>query len=244
MPLRILHRLTLPATATASATATGRLAAEAVAARSLPGCREAEAYRSLSSPDQVAVVQLWEDEDAHDAYAAAVADGAVASLPAELASRDEAGTEAYAHEYAAPVEGVWTAASQSAGRRIVWPARGAVRIVIQSCFADPDAEAPGLLANEAETRREPGCLEFAWMRGVEDPRHILLLELWESQRIYDQHWLLRRRSGSGGPARVRAERTFGSNGAEFYRQQEFRLLYDRWLPRAEDAWSTTVDWPA
>lgn len=240
MPLRILHRLTLPT----SADTDERLAAEAAATRALPGCREAEAYRGLSSPDEVAVVQLWEDEDAHDAYAAAVAAGTCASLPAELAVRDEAVTEAYPHEYAAPADGVWTAGSQGAGRRIVWPARGAVRIVIQSCFADVDAEAPGLLANEAETRREPGCREFAWLRGVDDPRHILLLELWESQRSYDQHWILRRRTGSGGPARQRAERAHGSNGAEFYRRQEFRLLYGRWLPRDDDAWSTTVDWPA
>lgn len=238
MTLRILHRLTLPASADE------RLAAEAGATRDLPGCREAEAYRSLGSPDEVAVVQLWEDEAAHDAYAAAVAVGTRTALPADLAAGDEARTEAYAHEYATPVEGVWTATSQGAGRRIAWPARGPVRIVIQSCFADTAAETPGLLANERETQREPGCLEFRWMRGVEDPRHILLLELWASQRIYDQHWILRRRTAGSGPARQRAERAHGTSGAEFYRQQEFRLLYGRWLPRDEDAWSTTVDWPS
>lgn len=238
MALRILHRLTLPASADE------RLAAEARATRELPGCLEAEAYRSLRVPTEVAVVQLWAEESAHDAYAAEVADAVVPSLVADLAGRDEARTEAYAHEYFAPVEGVWAAASQGAERRIVWPARGPVRILIQSCFADPEAEAPALAANELETLREPGCEEFAWMRGVEDPRHILLLERWTSQRIYDQHWVLRRRTGSGGPARVRAERSLGSNGAEFYRHQEFRLLYGRWLPADEDAWPTTVDWPA
>nr|WP_301539755.1 antibiotic biosynthesis monooxygenase [Nocardioides sp. zg-DK7169] len=220
------------------------MAEEARLVRTLPGCREAEAYRSLRDPLEVAVVQLWQDESAHDAYAADVAAATVPSLVAELAARDEVRTEAYTHEYFSPADGVWTAASQGAARRIVWPARGPVRIVIQSCFADPEGEAPALLANERETLREPGCEEFAWMRGVEDARHILLLERWSSQRIYDQHWVLRRRTASGGPARVRAERTHGTNGAEFYRHQQFRLLYGRWLPADPDDFPTTVDWPA
>lgn len=238
MAIRILHRLTLPDAADE------RLAAEDSALRELPGCLQAESYRSLRSPAAVAVLRLWEDEAAHDAYAAAVADGTVASLAAELAGRDEASGEAYRHEYFAPVDGVWTAESQGAGRRIVWPAGEAVRILIQTCFPDTEREAPALLANEHETLREPGCLEFTWMRGVEDQRHILLLELWASQRLYDQHWVLRQRTASGGQASRRIERTRGSNGLEFYRHQEFRLLYGRWLPADERSWSTTVDWPA
>ena len=238
MAIRILHRLTLPLSAD------DRLTEEARLVRALPGCREAEAYRSLRDPHEVAVVQLWEEESAHDAYAADVADATTPSLVAELAARDEVRTEAYAHEYFSPVDGVWTAASQGAERRIVWPARGPVRIIIQSCFADPEGEAPALLDNEQETLREAGCEEFAWMRGIEDTRHILLLERWTDQRLYDQHWVLRRRTASGGPARKRAERSLGTNGAEFYRHQEFRLLYGRWLPTDPEAYPTTVDWPA
>ena len=238
MPLRILHRALLPTSADE------RLATESAAARTVPGCLEADVYRSLDDPAEIAAVELWQDEAAYGAHMAALADGSRTSLLVELAARDEARTEAYAHEYAALVDGVWTTSSRTPGGPIAWPARGAVRIVIQSCFADVDAEAPGLLANERETRREPGCEEFTWMRGVEDTRHILLLELWGSQRLYDQHWTLRRRTGSAGAARIRAERSHGTGGAEFYRQEELRLLYDRWLPRDPQAWSTTVDWSA
>lgn len=238
MAIRVLHRFSLPSDEN------DRLIADAQAARGMRGCLEAEAYRGVRNPEDVAVIQLWADEASHDAHAAAVAARVVPSLAVELAECDRAVTEAYAHEYSTPVDGVWTAASRGEGHRIVWPARGPVRIIIQSCFADPDTEAPGLVVNEQETRREPGCLEFAWMRGVEHRTHILLTELWSSQRIYDQHWALRRSTGSSGPARQRAERALGRNGAEFYRHQDFRLLYGRWLPRDAEAWSTTVEWPA
>lgn len=236
--IRILHRLALPGTADA------RLADEAEALRTLPGCLEAEAYRSLRAPDQVAVVQLWSDQTAVDGHVAALATGERRCLAAEHAGRDESVDEIYPHQYFAPVEGVWTATGRTATNRVAWPAGGPVRIVIQSCFEDPAAEAPGLLANEEETLREAGCEEFGWFLGIGDPRHVLLLEHWRSQRLYDQHWNLRLRTGSTGAPRRRAERSHGSNGAEFYRRQRFRLMYDRWLPADEDTWSTTVDWPA
>lgn len=234
MALRILHRFAHP-------TGPGpdtRLASEAATLRGLDGCREAEAYRGLRDPEQVAVVQLWEDEGAYAAHLVA----GPTTLPVELAARDEARTEIYPQEYFAPVDGVWTAESQQGERRIVWPARGAVRIVIQTCLADTAAERPALVANELETRREPGCSEFAWMSSVEVPGQVLLLETWASQRLYDEHWVLRRRTGSA-PARQRGERSHGTDGAEFYRQQEFRLLYDRWLPAEPSTASTTVLWP-
>lgn len=235
MALRILHQFIRPTGVDADAL----LASEAATLRGLDGCREAEAYRGLRDPEQVAVVQLWEDEDAYAAHLTA----GPATLPVVLAARDEGSTEIYSHGYFAPVDGVWTAESQQGDRRVVWPARGEVRIVIQTCLADTAAERPALVANELETLREPGCREFAWMSSVEVPGHVLLLETWASQRIYDQHWVLRRRTGSA-PARQRGERIHGTDGAEFYRRQEFRLLYGHWLPAEPDAASTTVLWPS
>lgn len=236
--IRILHRLSLPGTADA------RLAEESEVLRSLPGCLEAEAYRSLRVPDDVAVVQLWRDQPTFDAHVTALATGERRCLAAEFAGRDASVDEIYRHQYFTPVDGVWTAAGREATSRVSWPAGGPIRIVIQSCFENPQAEAASLLANEEETLREPGCKEFGWFCGIEDPRHVLLLEHWRSQRLYDQHWNLRLRTGSTGASRRRAERSTGSNGAEFYRRQPFRLLYDRWVPADEDAWSTTVDWSA
>ncbi|MFC6695417.1 antibiotic biosynthesis monooxygenase [Nocardioides daphniae] len=84
MHLRILQRFHLPTSEHP------RLVAEARATRALPGCLESEAYGGLRTPEEVAAVQLWESEPAHDAYAAAVAAGELASLPAELAVADRA----------------------------------------------------------------------------------------------------------------------------------------------------------
>lgn len=236
--IRVLHRLALPDTADE------RLADEAEVLRGLPGCLEAEAYRSLRVPEEVAVVHLWSDESALDAHVAALATGERRCLATEHAGQDGSVAEIYPHRYFAPVDGVWTATGRDATSRVVWPAGGPVRIVIQSCFEDPEAEAASLLANEEETLREPGCEEYGWFHGIGDHRHVLLLEHWRSQRLYDQHWNLRLRTGSTGAPRRRAERSHGRNGAEFYRRQPFRLLYDRWLPADEDTWSTTVDWSA
>lgn len=235
--LRILHQFRAPASAD------DRLTAEAATTRGLPGCQEAEAYRGLSEPERVAMVQLWDDEDAYASYLTAVMAAELDSLPIELAGRDQAQTEAYPHTYFAPVDQVWTAQGQDVSRRIVWPARGPVRIVIQSCFANTAAEAPELLDNERKTRREPGCTDYAWLHGIDDNRHILLLESWADQRLYDQHWILRCRTRGTNSARQRAERAYGTNGAEFYRQDELRWHYDRWLPTDDNAWSNTVAWP-
>lgn len=239
MHLRILHRFELPETEHA------RLVAESRAVRELPGCLESEAYRGIREPHQVAVVQLWESEEAHDAYAAAVADGHVASLPAELAAGDRARTELYRHEYTGLADGAWTADSQVGGRRVVWPSQGApIRILIQSCYADVDGETPALMRNEHATLRELGCEEFAWMRGLDDERHVLLIELWSRPELYDQHWSLRQRTKGAAPARVRAERSFGAGGAEFYRAADFQLQYGHWLPAHQSEWASAVVWPA
>ena len=235
MALRILHRFDFPT----DPESTRQLVDYAQGARGTEACLEAEAYRGLRQDTDVAIVELWRDEEAYAAHLAATPD----ALPLVLAREDRASTEIYAHEYVAPVEGVWTAASRPTTRAIAWPARGEVRIAIQTTIADPEHERPALIANELETLREPGCLEFAWMRGIENPQHILLVEAWASQRIYDQHWILRRRTASA-PPRQPGERTLGTNGAEFYRREQFRLLYGLWVPADETAWSCTVDWPA
>lgn len=237
--LRVLHRFTVPETNDE------RLVAECHATRQYAGCLEAEAYRAVGSPTTVAVVELWEDEHAYGAYWSATLLHTDAPLSLELARTDSSETEFYRQQHFRPENGIWQARdADTAVRPVVWPARGPIRILIQSCFLDTAEEREWIARNDAETQREPGCLEFRWMRGIEDPRHVLLAELWESQQIYDRHWALRLATGSGGnPNRVRTERSFGTNGAEFYRLQEFRHHYDRWLPRNASDWSSTIEWP-
>lgn len=238
--LRVLHRFTMPDTAD------DRLVAECRTTRTHAGCLEAEAYRAVGSPTAVAVTELWQDERAYGTYWRASLTTGDTLLTLDLARTDSADTEFYRQQHFRPDNGIWRVRnSEVEPHPIAWPARGPVRILIQSCFLDTDEEREWTARNDAETQREPGCLEFRWMRGIEDPRHVLLAELWESQQIYDRHWALRLATGSGGnPDRVRAERTFGTNGAEFYRLQEFRHHYDRWLPRHAPEWSSTIEWPS
>lgn len=232
--IRIVHTLSLPGTETQ------RLTEEVRTLRDMPGCLEAEAYASLSSPEDVTVVELWGDEESFAVVQTKRA--RPLGLMDELASVDEVRTEIYQHQRFASADGRWSPEGGT-GSVVHWPAAGGVRIVIQSCFVSPGEEGRSLLFNEAGTRREPGCLEYAWKVSIEEPTHVLLTELWADQQLYDRHWALRGRSGETGKPRRRAERKFGSNGAEFYRHHEFRRLYDRWLPADATTWSTTVDWP-
>lgn len=236
MTLRVVHRLRLPDADAA------QLVTEIRELRGRRGCAEAEAYSFLSAPEEIAVVELWDDEEAFDAARGSRADGPT-DLLHDLATTDSVRTEIYRHSPFAVTDGRWVPTLEDRTATVQWPAAGAVRIVIQSCFADPEEERPSLMENEAETRREPGCLEYGWMTSLDEPTHVLLIELWEDQLLYDRHWALRARSGQLGRPRRRAERRHGSNGAEFYRMQRFRHLYGRWLPADPRDWSTSVDWP-
>lgn len=125
-----------------------------------------------------------------------------------------------------------------------WPAISPVRILVTASLADIDELAPALKVEIAQTRREPGCVEYAFYRSVEFPAHLAVLELWQDQGVYDAHWQLRMKTGrAGAGGGENAPREHGSNGFEFYRQQTFMHLYDRWLPTAEINWSETIAWP-
>ncbi len=228
----------------------GHHTARVAAVRARPGVREAEAYAALDGSGRLAVVELWDDEAAFDSH---VRDARVATTDAVLLARHAAGVaatpaEIYRHQ---PFRNdrVWVAGESApddgaAPPAIAWPARGAVRIVLQLCLVATDELVAALADDEAATRLEPGCRQYGWFRSVETPGHVLLLELWDDQQTYDHHWHLRLKTGPQAIPMTFAERTRGSNGIEFYRHQPFTFLYDRWLPADQQQWSETVVWPA
>lgn len=236
MAVRVIHRFP------AGTADVGSLISYAKQARDEPGCLESECYRGLAGEPVTALIELWEDESAYArSWGSAVRTGR-ADLLLGHGHRPE--SEFYPQQYFQPDNGAWVADGQArdAGR-IFWPAAGPVRLAIQTAMPDVDAIAPGLQANAAETRREPGCVAFEWLRGAEFDHHALLLELWQSQAVYDAHWALRLKTSPPGPPPPPAQRLHGTNGTEIYRHHLFTHLYDRWLPADPARWSAAVIWP-
>lgn len=225
----------------------------AARSRAAQGCTEAAVFRAVDAPERVVVLELWSDEAAYAANWAAVREEKTtrALLSAPAPGDAAAGSEFYRHARFDRADGVWVPEGRGEEPRTIrWPSSGAVRAISLSS-SDPADHGPwpGSPEAAAETRREPGCLQFRAYRGLEHPQDIVLLELWTDQIRYDLHWRLRleaRASGTvaGGGNRSGVPRGIGANGMEFYHHRSFVHLYDRWAPEESDAWSQTVVWPA
>lgn len=225
------------------------LIAALASTRGVEGCMQAEAYRAVDDDENVVVLELWQDQQVYASHWSSVlADGTALLL--EQANRPGCSPSEFYRYQTYQWRGRWTATSlPDSGQRIFWPNRGAVRIAIQITVADGEAVKPRFADDAAATRREPGCLAFDWMQSLEWPHHYLLNELWTDQAIYDAHIGMRvkvaeaRGETYGTGARPPAPpREHGTNGLEFYRQQPFRHLYDRWQPDDVTRWSETVVW--
>ena len=246
--LRVLHEFDDP-------TVLGPLGAELASVRDEPGCASAEAYASLvAGEDFYALTMVWQDEAAYDAFWSRALAGSYPTLLGLVAGAagddpldDRAATEFYRQEAFAVRGGRWVPeAADETARRIFWPAAGPVRIIIQYAVDGSDAMYAAIDAEVAETRREEGCLEYAWLENVELPDHLLLLELWADQVVYDRHDALRGATAEfrGPTLRTPIEPTRGPVSREFYRHQEFRHHYDRWMPEDPAAYAQAVVWPA
>ncbi|GAB7008005.1 hypothetical protein JCM18899A_54840 [Nocardioides sp. AN3] len=209
------------------------------------GASEAEAYAAVNDDGLFALVEVWPSQAQYaEHWASAVANPKEDWLLGQLhdAANDMSPSEFYMVEPFGP-GAAWTATAIGAQKSaIVWPGRGAVRVVLQIGLTDSAQLRANLVADQMLTRREPGCLQYQWLRSVDVAEHFLLLELWENQFVYDKHWSLRTKTGSAGGEMPMVERKRGTGGIEFYRQQEFTHLYDRWLPADVRSWSETVVW--
>lgn len=244
--LRVVHQFTGAAGLGADATAYAK------ASREFAGVVESEAFVALDGPDRIALVQLWESQQSFSTFWNDVVkntkDGNFVfsqigkALPVD-------GTEFYIQQAFIPAR-IWKSTEfAEVEPAIIWPANGGVRVVVQMASPDPSGARAGFEVDQELTRRESGCGEYNWMQSTEFEQDFLLLETWESQFIYDNHWNMRiktreRAAGGadGGNPPPRAERGHGAGGIEFYRQQVFHHLYDRWLPTDPAKWSETVIW--
>jgi quinol monooxygenase YgiN len=187
---------------------------------------------------------VWDSENAFSAWWATGDSGGLPELK-RLVEAPAAVNEFYRQDAYGMVDGLWLYAdADESVRRIVWPARGAVRIVIQYAI-EPNPEAYERIAVEvADTRREAGCAFYDWLVNVELPDHLALVELWTDQVRYDRHSQLRVDSAAyrGDPLRRRRPPERGPVAIEFYRQQSFVAQYGRWLPADVDQYATSVRW--
>ena len=241
--LRVLHRI---------AADDDDLVAYAAGARSQDGCLEAEPYRPITGNGHALLVERWADESAFSRFWRGAPEGrpGPALLRAAVSAAAAAPSEIYVRRTFSKQRG-WADDALPDGSVIAWPGRGPVRVLVVTSVVDPAAARAGFGTDEAATRREPGCQGYDWCRSLVDPHHFCLAELWESQPIYDAHWLLRLKVAEAAQARgatpqrrVPGPRSLGENGVEFYRHQPFRHHYDRWLPADVAAWSETVSWGA
>ena len=243
--LRVLHEF-------GDASDLEALRAEPAALREEPGCTSAELYATLADGEsELALTMVWETEQAYDAYWARALAGAhptlVGLVTGGVGPDDTTVNEFYRRSTVALRDGVWVPEdSDQSTRKIVWPAGGPVRIIIQNAVLATPAMYDKIRAEIAETRREEGCAEYAWYESVDLPGHLMLLEVWADQVFYDRHWALRGATAAfvGDNLRTPAEPQRGPWAREFYRWQEFRHHYDRWLPADPGTYATTVSWPA
>ncbi|MDO5700829.1 MAG: antibiotic biosynthesis monooxygenase [Bowdeniella nasicola] len=237
MSLRILHEFS-------NLDLLDDLTREAAALRGEENCLSAEVYRAMGGEEHGALTLIWRDEVSYWALWDRVLTGAYPHL-GSLARSGAISGEFYTRAPYRLSGGRWVPESDAeTGRRIVWPARGAVRIIIQGAY-ETSADMADLTRLEVEeTRREHGCLAYAWMANVELADHLMLVELWEDQEIYDHHWEIRTQTadfrGNSGRSPRTPERGLATR--EFYRHEAFTHLYDRWQPARVEDYSATVVW--
>lgn len=237
MSLRILHEFF-------DASPLGSLTGEVAALRDEQDCISAEIYRAMGEEDHWALTIIWRDEVSYWSLWDRVLAGQYPTF-GSLARSGGMSAEFYSRTPYRLEAGRWIPDSAAkAGRRIVWPARGAVRIIIQGAY-QPNADMAELTRLEVEeTRREHGCLAYAWMENIELSGHLMLLELWQDQEIYDHHWEIRNQTVQfrGNSGREARPVTRGVATREFYRHEAFTHHYDRWQPARIADYSKTVVW--
>lgn len=202
---------------------------------------QCEAYRSLSTTEEEFALALLCKDESNLAEVVA----ALGQHPAVAKVLNAGEIEIYQQSSYGLEEGRWVPLGEASSSEVImWPAAGPVSIVIQGAYEPNDSMRELTALEIAETRREPGCIHYAWYENIELPNHFMLLEVWADQRIYDLHWFGRQRSVElrGNSGRVAAEMSRGEASREFYRQQCFELQYGVFVPKCPENYSHTVRW--
>jgi quinol monooxygenase YgiN len=233
--------------------------------RQEPGCLQYEYFRAREFDEELVRLELWATQADFDRHWKQMMDKGIPfsdtdpklidapfrrGTPQAPRRHGENGVEFYRHAYVASSEGSFLP-TEEAERidSLRWPIRSALRLILQS-HASPDAPFQPQ-AYYDETRAEFGCTQFEHYRSIEFPENRMTLELWDSPKIYDVHFLHRAIQriygvgtgpGSAGP-RQPIERRYGRAGYEFYEHSYFSLVDGVWQPSNEEQRMVTLRLP-
>ncbi len=236
-----------------------RLRDEAGALRQLPGCLEFDFYRSVEFPENIVQAELWDTPEALDRRLRNWEASTLLSDVREVVSplhggpedfprrHGQNGVEFYRYQRFVRLGRVFMA-EESADRidGVRWPIHGGVRVVIQSC-TDPKAD-DAFRSYSAETRSQPGCVEFDYFRSISFPENNLHLELWHGPpAVYDYHYRLRTLEvrwhiGVARPDDFPRDRQYGLDGLELYEHTWFTPVGTLWEPEEPADRLSTVRW--
>jgi quinol monooxygenase YgiN len=103
-----------------------------------------------------------------------------------------------------------------------------IRALISFTFPSAEAAEAELAVRVERCRAveagEPGCLQYEIFRSAMKPEKLVLIELWESEALFDEHWQLNR-SGTLPPQPQTPGR---AASAEFYVQKVFASVDGVW----------------
>jgi quinol monooxygenase YgiN len=233
------------------------------AARTEPGCLQYELFRSAELPEDFALLQLWENERAFDDHWRKQLDRGVSLLgdlrqvqapyhfgsPQSPRRHGQNGVEFSKRVVTQGVDNVWMPRDESLRSEFVrWPATLPVRFISQNT-SDPST--PGQTQQfYDESRAEEGCLQFEAFRSIEFPENTVTLELWDSPRAIEKHWLnrLTQRMYPSPDAPMPAPRPepparrYGQAGSEWSQSTWYALVEGVWMPEDPDLRTLAIRW--
>jgi quinol monooxygenase YgiN len=158
----------------ASATAASLLRKLADAARKDDGALRFEILERVAVPNQFAIVAIWRDQKAYDAYAASphskeFRDKIKAHLISAIDDRQHRGME--------------TAGAQIKG------GPGAVFVVTHVDVPPPQKDdcISALKTLVGDSRKEAGAVRFEVFQQMSRPNHFSVVEIWKDRNAYDAH---------------------------------------------------------
>lgn len=218
-------------------------------AREEAGCLQYELFRSTEFPENFALLQLWESEQAFDDHwrasggASPLGDAKQLQAPYHMGSPQSprrhglSGVEFSKRVLTQAADNIWVPRDEALRMESVrWPATLPVRFISQNTS---DPATPGQPQQYWDaSRAEEGCLQFEPFRSVEFPENTVTLELWDQAQAIEKHWLSRLaqriypQEGAPTPA-PRPEppaRRYGQPGSEWSQTTWYALLDGVWVP--------------
>ena len=130
-----------------------------------------------------------------------------------------------------------------------------IRVFITSNAEGIEERVPSLLQHAQQVRKEPGCVQIEYFRGVEFPENFVQLELWDSPQSFDAHWnrpleqvgLLADPKYLQSPfslGTTDTPRRHGQNCIEFYERVTYANVGNYFLAEDTSKRIEAIRWPA